>query len=91
MLVLSTFILSHWFLKYLSEKGYQLIEADRDEPMLTNNCIAIEPGKVLFSERGVKTLKNLEKSGVEVITVDISEINKLGGGIHCSTLPLHLV
>lgn len=86
--LVSTFILPHWFLKYLSERGYQLIETDRDDPMLTNNCIAIEPGKVLFSEKGVKTLKNLEKAGVEVLTVDISEINKLGGGIHCSTLPL---
>ena len=24
----------------------------------------------------------------EVLTVDITEINKMGGGIHCSTLPL---
>lgn len=86
--LVSTFILPHWFLKYLTEKGYQLIETDMDDPMLTNNCIAIEPGKVLFSEKGIKTRKNLEKAGVEVLTVDISEINKLGGGIHCSTLPL---
>lgn len=86
--LVSTFILPHWFLKYLSDRGYQLIETDRDDPMLTNNCIAIEPGKVLFSEKGIKTIKNLEKAGVEVLTVDISEINKLGGGIHCSTLPL---
>lgn len=86
--LVSTFILPHWFLKYLSEKGYQLIEADRDDPMLTNNCIAIEPGKVLFSETGVRTRRNLEKAGIEVLPVDITEINKLGGGIHCSTLPL---
>lgn len=86
--LVSTFILPHWFLKLLQERGYELIETDRDDPMLTNNCIALEPGKVLFSEKGVKTRKNLEKAGVEVVPVDISEINKLGGGIHCSTLPL---
>lgn len=86
--LVSTFILPYWFLKYLTDKGYQLIEADRDDPMLTNNCIAMEPGKVLFSKWGVNTRKNLEKAGVEVVPVDISEINKLGGGIHCSTLPL---
>lgn len=86
--LVSTFILPHWFLKMLQERGYQLIETDRDDPMLTNNCIALEPGKVLFSEKGVRTRKNLEKAGVDVIPVDISEINKLGGGIHCSTLPL---
>lgn len=86
--LVSTFILPHWFLKMLQERGYKLIETDRDDPMLTNNCIALEPGKVLFSEKGIRTRKNLEKAGVEVIPVDISEINKLGGGIHCSTLPL---
>ena len=48
----------------------------------------MEQGKVLFSENGVRTRKNLEKAGVEVLTVDITEINKMGGGIHCSTLPL---
>lgn len=86
--LVSTFILPHWFLTLLKEKGYQLIETDRDDPMLTNNCLALEPGKVLFSELGVKTRKNLEKAGVETITVNISEINKMGGGIHCATLPL---
>ena len=86
--LVSTFILPHWFLHMLQEKGYELIETDRDDPMLTNNCIALEPGKVLFSAKGVKTRKNLEKAGIEVVPVDITEINKLGGGIHCSTLPL---
>ncbi|MCR5099863.1 MAG: amidinotransferase [Butyrivibrio sp.] len=87
-ILVSTFILPHWFLKMLQEKGYELIETDRDDPMLTNNCIALEPGKVLFSSKGLKTMKNLEKAGIEVVPVDITEINKLGGGIHCSTLPL---
>lgn len=75
-------------MKLLKERGYQLIETDQDNPLLTNNCITLEPGKVLFSETGVKTRKNLEKAGVEVLTIDLSEINKLGGEIHCSTLPL---
>lgn len=87
-ILVSTFILPHWFLNMLKERGYQLIETDREDPLLTNNCIALEPGKVLFSSQGVRTRKNLEKAGVEIIPVDISEINKLGGGIHCSTLPL---
>ena len=86
--LVSTFILPHWFLQLLKERGYQLIETDRDDPMLTNNCIALEPGRVVFSSKGTATRKNLEKAGIEVLPVDISEINKLGGGIHCSTLPL---
>lgn len=86
--LVSTFILPHWFLHMLEERGYTLIETDREDPFLTNNCLALSPGKVLFSELGVRTRKNLERAGIETITVDISEINKLGGGIHCATLPL---
>ncbi len=87
-ILVSTFILPHWFLKFLRERGYTLIETDMDDPKLTNNCIALEPGKILFSATGEKTRKNLERAGVETVTVDITEINKMGGGIHCSTLPL---
>lgn len=86
--LVSTFILPHWFLQLLQKRGYQLIETDKNDPMLTNNCIALAPGRVLFSEKGINTRKNLEAAGVETLTVDISEINKMGGGIHCSTLPL---
>lgn len=87
-ILVSTFILPHWFLTFLRERGYMLIETDADDPKLTNNCIALEPGKVLFPESGVRTRKNLDKAGIETVTVDITEINKMGGGIHCSTLPL---
>lgn len=87
-ILVSTFILPHWFLKLLRERGYKLIETDMEDPKLTNNCIALAPGKVLFSATGTRTRRNLDKAGVETITVDITEINKMGGGIHCSTLPL---
>ena len=87
-ILVSTFILPHWFLKFLKERGYELIETDMDDPKLTNNCLAIEPGKVIFPETGVKTRRNLEKAGIEILPVDLSEINKIGGGPHCSTLPL---
>ena len=84
----STFILPFWFLHLLEERGYQIIETDRDDPFLTNNCLTLEPGKVLFSSYGTRTIRNLKNAGVDVVPVDISEINKLGGGIHCSTLPV---
>lgn len=84
----STFILPFWFLDLMEKRGYKIIETDRDDPFLTNNCLTLEPGKVLFSAKGTRTIRNLQAAGVEVIPVDISEINKLGGGIHCSTLPI---
>ena len=87
-ILVSTFILPAWFLKMLRERGYTLIETDIEDPALSNNCLAIEPGKVLFQETAVRTRVKLEKAGIEILPVDMSEINKIGGGIHCSTLPL---
>lgn len=84
----STFILPFWFLDFLQKRGYSIIETDQGDPCLTNNCLCLEPGKVLFSAGGTRTIKNLEAAGVEAIPVDLSEINRLGGGIHCSTLPI---
>ena len=40
-ILVSTFILPHWFLKLLRERGYKLIETDMEDPKLTNNCICL--------------------------------------------------
>jgi N-dimethylarginine dimethylaminohydrolase len=87
-ILVSTFLLQYWFLSMMAERGYQLIETDPEDPPLTNNCLTLAPGRVLFNVHGSKTRKNLEAAGIEVIPSDLSEINKLGGGLHCATLPL---
>lgn len=81
-------LLPHWFLEELKKRGILLIAVDPKDPPLTNNCLTVAPGKVLFSATGVRTIEQLAKHGIEVIPVDVSEINKMGGGIHCATLAL---
>lgn len=78
----------HWFVQILHEKGIQIIEVDPEDPLLTNNCLAVAPGCVLFPAKGKRTAKKIRENGIRVIEVDVSEINKMGGGIHCATLPL---
>lgn len=87
-LLVSTFILPDWFLEKCRDHGYTLIETCNEDPLLTNNCLTLEPGKVLFNAKGIHTMENLKTAGVTVIPVDISEINRIGGGVHCATLPL---
>lgn len=87
-LLVSTFILPDWFLERCRDHGYTLIETSAEDPLLTNNCLTLEPGKVLFNAKGLHTMENLKAAGITVIPVDISEINRIGGGIHCATLPL---
>lgn len=80
--------LPHWFLRELQRRGIRLIETDPLDPPMTTNCLCLEPGKVLFTSLGVRTIDALEKAGVEVIAIPVDEINKMGGGIHCSSLVL---
>ena len=80
--------LPQWFLDFLRGRGIDVIPLDPEDPPLTNNCIPVRPGKVIFPATGLRTMDRLARAGVELIPVDVSELNKMGGGIHCSTLEL---
>lgn len=86
--LVNTALLPYWFLDELHRRDIELLHVDPRDPTLTINGLTLAPGKVLFSADGKHTIDLLSSQGVEVIPVDISEIAKMGGGIHCCTLPL---
>ena len=81
-------LLPFWFLDELHRREIELIHVDPKDPPLTINALTIAPGRVVFSASGTRTIELLDRHGIEVVPVEVDEIFKLGGGIHCVTLPL---
>ena len=72
----------------LKKKGYKILEApSRTEVRESFGCnfVALEPGLVVMPKGNPRAQELLEKNGVKVITVDISEIMKGRGALHCIT------
>ncbi len=74
--------------RQLMELGIELIEVTNIEEIkqgMAMNGITLEPGKVLMPSGNPETKQLLTRNEIDVIEVDISEILKGWGGIHCMT------
>jgi N-dimethylarginine dimethylaminohydrolase len=79
--------LPYEFLMFLRERGFELIEADPSEAWGLN-LLCLRPGRVLMADGSPRSAEKLSQAGVEVVTIAYDEIQKNGGGIHCSTMEL---
>ncbi|HYG57313.1 MAG TPA: arginine deiminase family protein [Symbiobacteriaceae bacterium] len=76
----------------LMEKGYKIVEVQSPREArygYATNFVAIEPGVIVCSAGNEETTEALDAHGIKVIEVEMSEILKGMGGVHCCTAILH--
>lgn len=74
----------------LIEKGFKLLEAPSPEETqdLALNVVALAPGKIAMAAGYPKTKEFLKNHGLEIFEVEISELLKGWGSLHCMTAVL---
>ena len=72
------------FLSKAEFQKFDIIKVDEDESYAAN-CIWLN-GKVVVPLGFIKTKKKIELAGYETIEVDVSEFQKLDGGLSCLSL-----
>lgn len=77
----------HEIVVFLMDRGYRIIECNwpEEQEELGINFVALEPGKVVMPKGAPRLMRAMEKAGVEVIELDVDELKKGWGAIHCMT------
>jgi N-dimethylarginine dimethylaminohydrolase len=79
--------LPFWFLDRLRELAIEPVPCSEGEEWAINS-LALAPGRILMCDGYPRTRELLERRGMEIVAIPYDEIQKGGGGVHCSTMEL---
>ncbi len=69
-------------------RGFRIIEVNdvrEAKERSAANFVALAPGRVVVAQGAPRTAEALSRAGVEVIEIDVSELQKGWGSLHCMT------
>ena len=72
----------------LKKRGFRILEVPDEveaQTCLPMNFVALKPGEILMPTGGDALRRIYEAAGIVCHTVEIDELIKAGGGIHCMT------
>ncbi len=71
----------------LEKRGFRFVEIPAFEEKINfaANSVALAPGKIVMPNGAPRTAELLRKEGIEVIEIELDEIKKGGGAVHCLT------
>ena len=76
--------LEPWIVDWLKEKGHELIDVPFRHTMdLGCNVMSVGNDRVIAPKTSTVLNGKLKARGIEVAELDLSELSKTGGGIHC--------
>jgi N-dimethylarginine dimethylaminohydrolase len=76
-----------WFEGRLHELGIETLVCPPGEDWAINS-LCVRPGRVIMNDSCPRARELLESRGIEVVAIPYDEVQKGGGGIHCSTMEL---
>jgi N-dimethylarginine dimethylaminohydrolase len=69
----------------LRDHGFRILEAPPEDRHMPENIVALAPGHLVMPQGNPRAKRLLEEAGCTVIEVDLREIQKSGGAMHCMT------
>ena len=81
-----------WIIDWLKQKGHELIDVPFPDTMdLGCNVMNVGNDRVIAPKSSTTLIDALNARGFEVAVLDLSELSKTGGGIHCMAQSLRRV
>lgn len=69
----------------LRDRGFRILETPPEDRHMPENIVALAPGHLVMPAGNPCTKRLLEEASCTIIEVELREIQKSGGAMHCMT------